>query len=138
MSTRKWTGLLAGLALAACASTGSGVSGSSGPRSDPNLITASELAGANATNVYDAIQLLRPAMLRPRLAAAASSISAGQTGNDQYVVHVYVDQTLLGDLSALHNVSLATVHEIRYLDPSQAMQRFGSGNPAGVILLLTR
>ena len=125
--------LLAGLLLAGCASGGVGTGGSSTYR-DPNVITAAELANENSPNVYDAIQHLRPEMLRPHLANASSSISSPQ----DYTVHVYMDSNRLGGISDLRTIPVATVKEIRYLNPAQAMQRFGSGNPGGVIVLTSR
>ncbi|MDE3128916.1 MAG: hypothetical protein KGL38_12975 [Gemmatimonadota bacterium] len=136
MQFRKLQSLAAGLALAACAGTAGRAAG--GPAPDPNVITLAELQRASAANAYDAIQQVRPSMLRPRLAAESSSISAAQRNSDDYAVHVYLDDNRLGDISSLRGVPLSTIREIRYLDPSRAMQRFGSGNPGGVILLVTR
>ncbi len=130
--------LAGGLALAACASTGTGGGRAAGPPPDPNVITLTELEHANAANAYDAIQQIRPSMLRPRLAAESSSISAAQRNSDDYAVHVYLDDNRLGDITSLRGVPLSTIGEIRYLDPAHAMQRFGSGNPGGVILLVSR
>ena len=125
--------LLAGLLLAGCASGGMGAGGASTYR-DPNVITPAELANENSPNVYDAIQHLRPEMLRPRLANASSSISSSQ----DYVVQVYMDNNRLGGISDLRTIPVATVKEIRFLSPAQAMQRFGSGNPGGAIVLTSR
>jgi hypothetical protein len=127
--------LLAGMALVACAGASPG---SAGPQNDPNVITLAELQRANAANVYDAIQQIRPSMLRPHLAAQASSISAAQNHTGDYDVHVYLDQNRIGDLTTLEGIPVSTVREVRYLDPAKAMQQFGSGNPGGVILLLSR
>ncbi len=125
--------LLAGVLLAGCASGGVGTGGASTYR-DPNVITAAQLANENSPNVYDAIQHLRPEMLRPHLANASSSINSPQ----DYTVHVYMDSNRLGGISDLRTIPVATVKEIRYLTPEQAMQRFGSGNAGGVIVLTSR
>lgn len=136
MRFRRMTVLMAGLALAACG--GPAGQAGTGPAPDANVITLSELQHANASNAYDAIQQIRPSMLRPRLAAESSSISAAQRHADDYAVHVYLDDNRLGDITSLRGVPLSTIREIRYLDPARAMQRFGSGNPGGVILLVSR
>ncbi|MGH7688088.1 MAG: hypothetical protein ACREN3_00610 [Gemmatimonadaceae bacterium] len=125
--------VFAGLLLAGCASSGA-MSGAASTGRDPNIITQAELANENFSNVYDAIQHLRPEMLRPRLANSSSSISS----SEDYTVHVYMDNSRLGEIADLRNIPLVTVKEVRYLNPSQAMQRFGSGNPGGVIVLTSR
>lgn len=138
LSTIRVAAVGLGLALAACASGGAATGGGSGTFRDPNVITAAELAHENSPNVYAAIQHLRPAMLQPHLAAQSSSINAARTGSGDYAVHVYMDQTRLGDISSLKTIPIANVKEVRYLDPQQALNRFGSGNPGGVILLVSR
>ena len=125
--------LLAGLVLAGCASGGA-AAGAAPAGVDPNVITQAELANENSPNVYDAIQHLRPMMLRPRLANSTSSIDAPQ----DYTVHVYMDNARVGEIADLRTIPLATVKEIRYLNPAQATLRFGSGNPGGAIVLTSR
>lgn len=125
--------LIAGLVLVGCASGGA-TPGAASTGRDPNVITRAELANENFSNVYDAIQHLRPEMLRPRLANSSSSISSSAG----YTVHVYIDNNRLGEIADLRNIPLVTVKEIRYLNPSEAMQRFGSGNPGGAIVLTSR
>lgn len=129
--------LLAGVWLAACASGGAAAGARQAVR-DPNVITEAELANENSPNVYDAILHLRPSMLRPRLSNATSSINADVTGSGAYTLHVYLGNNLLGTVDDLRSVPVVTVKEIRYLNPSQAMQRFGSTDPGGVILLTLR
>ncbi len=125
--------LLSASMVGACASGGA-TAGAGAPGRDPNVITQAELARENSPNVYDAIQHLRPEMLRPRLANASSSI----TSPGDYTVHVYLDNNRLGEISDLRTIPLSTIKDIRYLNPSQAMQRFGSGNSGGVIVLTSR
>jgi TonB-dependent Receptor Plug Domain len=127
------------VALTGCA-TGGATTGN-GPGAayrDPNLITAAELQKENSPNVYAAIQHLRPEMLRQHTENGSMSINSTMTGSDAYDVHVYLDNTRLGDVSDLKTISVTTIKEIRYLNPTQAMQRFGSGNPGGVIMLTSR
>ncbi|HEU4988440.1 MAG TPA: hypothetical protein VFT41_01500, partial [Gemmatimonadaceae bacterium] len=76
--------------VVACASGGA-MGGSAGIR-DPNVITAAELAKENSSNVYDAIQHLRPEMLRQRPSNESSSLSASAS----YAVRVYLDTSPLG------------------------------------------
>ncbi len=133
MRMRSVRTLLAGLVLVGCASGGAAV-GAGGRGRDPNVITQAELAAENSPDIYEAIQHLRPEMLRPHLANASSSITAPQ----DYTVHVYIDNNRLGEIADLKSIPVMTVREIRYLNPAQAMQRFGSGNPGGAIVLTSR
>ncbi|HEU4988309.1 MAG TPA: TonB-dependent receptor plug domain-containing protein [Gemmatimonadaceae bacterium] len=126
--------LLAAVALTACASGGAAAPTSGGMARDPNVITAAELANENSPSVYDAIQHLRPEMLRPRLANSSSSINSP----GDYAVKVYLDGQQVGTISDLRSISTSTIKEIRYLSPAQAQQRFGSGVPGGAIVLTSR
>jgi len=101
-------------------------------RGSANVITESEIQGANVNNAYEAIQRLRPAMLRGR----GSASSNDQSGTQGLVV--YVDGSPLGGVQALGNISALNVREIRYLNASDATTRFGTGHPVGAILVTTR
>lgn len=101
-------------------------------RGSANVITEAEIQGANVNNAYEAIQRLRPAMLRGR----GSASSDDQSGTQGLVV--YVDGSPLGGVQALGNISALNVREIRYLNASDATTRFGTGHPVGAILVTTR
>lgn len=84
-----------------------------------------------ARNVYDAISQLRPSFLQPHRSASPSGRAV--------VAMVYVDGTPLGEgLSTLRNMRPDDVVEIRFLSGPDATQRFGTGNPAGAILVQTK
>lgn len=110
---------LAGIvAVIGCASTPS--------RSDPtsplrrgSVLSAEEMASAHADagNLYDAIARLRSNWLAPRGAMSATS---GST-----YAEVFVDDQLVGDISALKNINAYQVGDVRYYDVSQAGARFG-------------
>lgn len=110
---------LAGIvAVIGCASTPS--------RSDPtsplrrgSVLSAEEMASAHADagNLYDAIARLRSNWLAPRGAMSATS---GST-----YAEVFVDDQLVGDISALKNINAYQVGDVRYYDVSQAGGRFG-------------
>jgi TonB-dependent Receptor Plug Domain len=128
------TGLLAGAILVACASGGSTGSRASIHR-DPNVITAEELDASTYSNVYEAIQHLRPAMLVPHAGGGASS-SIVNAGGSQLIV--YENGAKLAGVSALRDISVGEIAEIRYLSPTDATQRFGTGSGGGAILLKSR
>lgn len=116
----------------ACASGGAT---SSGPHRSTNVITADEWANANVITAYDAIQRLRPEMFRMATAnRTAGGFGAGAPGS----VWVYLDDTRLGDASALRQVPITEIREIRYLSAPDASARWGPGHTQGAFLLRRR
>lgn len=106
---------------AGCASGG----GEGGPRRDPNLITAAELADYSNLTCYDVIQRLRPRWLQRR-------------GSDQNPV-VYQDGSRVGEAEGvLSGMPVNEVESLRYLDASNATTRYGTGHGAGAIEITTR
>ncbi len=121
------------LALAAgCSAGGAPGAASPAPR-NPDVITAQELASVPYSNAYDAIQRLRPQMLQPRGGSATSSLTQEAT----YGVKVYLDGVPVGGLDDLKDIPLSGIKEIRYLNATDATQRFGTGNPGGAIMIRT-
>ncbi len=128
--------LLAGCAPAtaeggagASASAGAGTT-ASGNRIRANVLTREEIEGSGTTNLYDAIQRLRPAWLRN-----ASQTNYGGGGTD---IVVYQNTTLLGGLEALRQVAPGYAQSVRYLDASTAMNTLpglGSRRVAGAIVI---
>lgn len=98
---------------------------------DPNVILEAELAAYNEQPVQQAIQRLRPQFLRNR---GASSINRA----DIDIVVVYLGSTRMGGPEVLNQIRTADVKEIRYLNPSDASQRYGLNHSAGAIVLVPR
>lgn len=123
--------LLAALPIAwACASSGGQPAGRTASRVDQYVITAEELASANASNLYDAIRQLRPQWFQ----------GAGPTtfrGVD-YPILVYVDRVRFGDPTMLRSVPVALPQSVRWLSASEAQAEFGVGNLQGAIQVVTR
>ncbi|HEU4566294.1 MAG TPA: hypothetical protein VFS05_16645 [Gemmatimonadaceae bacterium] len=94
-------------------------------------ITAEEIAATQATNAYEVTRLLRPSWLAGR---GPQSLRAEVS---PYPV-VYVDDQRMGGLEWLRTISAESVAEIRFVSASDATTRWGTGHPAGVILVLTR
>lgn len=104
---------------AACASGGGG---ERGPRRDPNLITAEELADYHNLDCYDAVRRLRPRWLQGR-------------AGDPTVVR---DGSHLGPASEyLAQIRVGQVASIRYLSATEATMRFGTGVNGGAIVVTT-
>ena len=95
-----------------------------------DVITSEELNGIDVQNAYQAVQRLRPNFLQTR---GNVSITQGA----QPVV-VYVDETRMGGPSALQQIPIAEVKEIRYLNSSDATQRYGTGHTSGAIVVLRK
>jgi hypothetical protein len=118
----------------ACASHGSkesegGTSSDASRTSD--VITAQQLAepSVRGGNLLDVIRRLRPRFLTVR---GVGSIRVADAG----AVHVSVDGGPLMAVSMLSNMRPGEVAEIRYLEPPQAAQRFGTASASGSVILV--
>jgi hypothetical protein len=95
------------------------------------VITQEELQGSAATNLYDAVQRLRPQWI------SGANIS-NRTGGGTEIV-VYQGQTQLGGLEALRQLQISYAAELRWLDGSQAsntLPGLGSRRVAGAIVIV--
>lgn len=96
-----------------------------------NVITADEIAFEKVSTAYEAVQRLRPAMLRKRQGA--------RTGDGPSAdIQVYVDNRRLGPLEMLNSIPAETIKELRYLGSTDATLRFGINNTEGAILITTK
>ena len=118
------------VSVAACASSGSSA-GASGPRSSPSVITSDEIAKTSVQNAFDAVQKLRPSMLRQRQVATANAQSSGE-------LVVYVDNSRFGNADALRQIAANQVASLRYYTASEAQLKWGSGHPGGAIEVTTK
>lgn len=114
----------------ACASAGSGT-GSAGPRHDPNVITAEELQGANVSNLFDAIRILRPQWLER---GGPTTIIPGS----EYAVVVFMDRIRFGEPEVLRQTPPSVAQSLRYYRADEAQAEFGIGNLRGAIQVITR
>jgi ferric-dicitrate binding protein FerR (iron transport regulator) len=135
-----------------CASGGgtpaTGASAAAKPASrSQNVITREELASqAAGLNAYDAIQRLRPRMLRPETRSTMSGTSPGSTvagnamgaGPTLLTPEVYMNERPYStEIGALRDLLVSNISEIRFLTPSEAQMRWGSGHLGGVIQIVT-
>ncbi len=124
--------LACALPLAWACSASSGQPGRTTPRVDENVITAEELATANAANLFDAIRQLRPRwMERGAPQALRGSAYQGE-------LMVYVDRVREGGTEALRSIPLTLVESVRYLSASQAQGEFGLDNTFGAIQVISK
>ena len=113
--------------LVACAS-----SGSSRARGLGNVLTYDELVATSETDLFNAIQSLRPLWLQPR----GQTSVVGRT-----VVTVFFDGSPRGDASSLRGMRLTgtDIVSATYLSASDAMFRFGTiAGSGGSIEIETR
>lgn len=117
--------LVATIALACAPASGRG------PVRNQNYIAGEELAATNYSNLYDAIQALRPNFLRSR---GRNSFDPDQSEHPV----VYLDGQRFGELAILKSMSPHRVLAIRSLSGPDATTKYGTNNTSGVIEVLTR
>jgi len=98
---------------------------------DADVITAPELSRSKARSAYDAIQQIRPEMLRTRDPGAMVYFKASQPV-------VALDYTLVGGVEVLRTLPTGEVARIEFVNPRVAAKRFGTGFGNGVVLIETR
>lgn len=122
--------VLLSVLLTACASHGPS-GGQRTARPDPDMITAEELAGTTASNLYDAVRNLRPAwMMRSRPTAVLQQ--------QQAQLMVYVDGTRYGTLETLRQIVPSGIIYVKWFSAGAAEARFGPGHLLGAIEVVTR
>lgn len=113
------------LGLGACAGAASGGASGGGVRRNSNRIDEAELATVAETDVFTAINRLRPAWLR-----------AGSRGTLPEILLDGTPQT--GGPEVLRNFRAADVSLLEYMSASDATTRYGTGYTAGAILVTTK
>ncbi len=131
MNARGTVLLLLAVPLALSCSSGAGQSGRlATPRHDPNVITTEELAGVNASNLWDAIRSLRPEWL-----TRASPTTFRPEA--EYAIAVYLDRVRFGDADALHQLPVSSAVRVRHYSAAEAQSEFGVSNLQGAIQVIT-
>jgi len=126
--------LLCAVAIAAVGATACSSSTpttSTASRPSANVITADEIAKASVQNAFEAVQKLRPNMLRRPTIASANAQSRGE-------IVVYIDNTRYGAVDNLRQIPASTIAAVRYFSASESQLKWGSGHPGGVIEVLTK
>lgn len=122
--------LLAGCAPATAEGGAAAEARPAGSRVRANVLTRAEIEGSGTTNLFDAIQRLRPQWLR----------DAGQTnyqGSGREIV-VYQGTTQLGGAEALRQLAPGYADTIRFLDgvtASNTLPGLGSRSVGGAIVI---
>ncbi len=96
-----------------------------------DLITQDDVSGdLRAESVLELIRTLRPHFLNDRGTAALSDPEAGR-------VHASIDEGRIVPIGELNGMHANEVIEIRYLNASQALQKFGTAARQGPVILVT-
>jgi hypothetical protein len=98
---------------------------------DPNVITAPELAGSRAGNAYEAIDQIRPEMLRSRDPGSLMLFKARRPA-------VAVNNSLVGGVEALRAIPVDQVTRLEYVNSWKAANRYGMTFGDGILLVMRR
>lgn len=129
-ATRIGVALALGVVMTACSSATTGSSQSTGRR---DRLTREEIMSANVTNLYDVVNRLRPQWLEV-------AQRGDRSFNLQTNVVVFQNQTYLGNVDVLRQMSPELAYELDWLDGSTAsntLPGLGSQHVAGAIVIKT-
>ncbi len=107
-----------------------------------DIITKAELQDpVNAgRTVLEVVRSLRPHFLTVRGGQAIQDTTVAKMGlvdNESGKVHASIDGNKIVPLEELNPILANTVSEVRFLNPSQAMNRFGGTARSGPVILVT-
>jgi hypothetical protein len=101
---------------------------STAPRAGRDVITAEQIQERGFRNAYEAVEALRAAWLVER----PDGLSV------QREIQVYLDNSRLGGVQMLRQISTSQIESIRYIDPATAINRWGVDHGQGVIMVVSR
>ncbi len=104
-------------------------------RPGSDVLTAAEWSATPtlaSSTAYDVVMRLRPTYLDPRSARAGSLAGRGLPPA------VFVDGMHSGGPEALRLIPAATIKEVRYVRPTDALHRYGPSYSTGVIVVRLR
>jgi hypothetical protein len=99
------------------------------PLPDRDVLTQADLIEHDFANAYEAVEALRPIWMQPR---GANTLLTAQAQ-----VVVYLNDTRLGGVDTLKQVTTPAVVAIRHFDGRAATARWGLDHGQGVILVTT-
>ena len=96
---------------------------------DRNVLTQQEIEQSQSMTAYDMIRALRPRWLSERGVTSLRGSSP---------IMLYVNENPVGTIERLRDYAPRDLREARFLDATQATQRFGTGHRSGAIMLSLR
>ena len=131
-------------AAAGCASAGS-APGSSGTKTNQNLITSAELDAGGFRDAYDVVQRLRPNWFTKAGSAPSQTLGGVSPGGSPATggsgLVVYLDKTRMGGVAALRDLTASGIGSIEFMDASTAQAKLpgiGSSVITGAIVVHSR
>jgi hypothetical protein len=123
--------LVAAMACASGSSAATEGGTATGAARNADVISAAELAdpAIASGDALEAVQRLRPRFLMTRGAMSVKNTTAGST-------HVSIDGGPLLAVDALSRLRPSQLFEIRYLNASDAAQRFGTTAGSGGVIMV--
>jgi outer membrane cobalamin receptor len=97
-----------------------------------SVITEDEIVASHATNAYEVVNRLRGATF-----LAVRGKNSLDPREPPPEIHVYVDGQGYGGINSLRNIPASQIAMIRFYKGFEAETKFGNGNVAGVIEVLT-
>ena len=97
-----------------------------------NMITEEEIGASHVFNAYEAVFKLRHEFLTSRGKLSLDSTIPPALPN------VYVDRQFYGDVTSLKGIPAGTVESISFIGSSDSQYKYGRGNMAGVIEVVTK
>ena len=108
--------------------TACGARQASGARVDRNVITADQIQERGFRTAYEAVEGLRAVWLKERPDGLAV----------QREIQVYLDNSRLGGVQTLRQITTPQIASIRYIDAATAINRWGVDHGLGVIMVTSR
>ena len=99
-----------------------------GVRVDRSMITADQIQERGFRNAYEAVEALRGTWLKERPDGLAM----------QREIQVYLDNSRLGGVPMLRQISTPQIASIRYIDAATAINRWGVDHGLGVIMVISK
>jgi hypothetical protein len=129
MTTRCFLAVASAFTIAVLGCGGQPAAGGPTPR-DRNVLTHDEIvtSGRDASDLYEAVQSLRPHFFEPPPGVQPASRPQGTT--------VYIDARRVGGIDVLRSLTAGAVEEVRYLGPTQSQNEYGPR--ATVVTLVVR
>jgi len=128
---------LTSVTLGCSSSSGAAARTSGTPKTDPDLITTSEIDSQSFRDAYDVVQKLRPTWFTRK----TGSSSARRMGVSGAGLVVYLDNSRLGGVDALRQLSISAIGSLRFMDAATAtatLPGLGSSVISGAIVVRTR
>lgn len=118
------------------------------PRGGRNVLNREEIITSGARSVFDLVSTERREWLvtrgtnsfRESPRGSGSGTGSGATltvAPGKATLVVYMDDIRLGGVEEMRNIMINDIMEIRFIEPREAVVRYGSGHTHGVILLKT-